>query len=437
MPPTVDTLLKLRPRLRDALEKEDGWIVASFDYDPKDTNATALVTELHSEGVISEIRRGERRIYPPAFGEASTLSLRIDTGKLPGYFETYDSLIKGHPDISPEELTVWEKNEAFRAGYQAACTLVQFLKSKAEVWDATERRFFLVDQQAVEIPLTSYSARQTEKLPPQLKAVMRFLDMEHLDADARWAFFRKGCLRLLRDLPKETRLGALMENLSNVFDRAQQDHSLYLERFSFEDLLKNFDEKRFKFVSDLNQILASIQTALIAVPIGFFLIAEKFKPTNGWIGLNLLMAVGGLMFFGVVFILSLNQGKTLEGVRLGLAEFEAEQNKKITEQSARLKSLLTTTWDQYRRVHLLLQTVRILLVLFFVVIFIAFLWCSIPAWQQSIPYTGKDATSLAATNDALKLTPPVTKTVDDKRLVATNATTLVRQTNATITNKIR
>jgi hypothetical protein len=398
MPQAVDSFLKLRPRLREVREQEDGWILALFDYDPKDMGVLGLLTELHNEGVISEFRREGRLVFPHKLGDSGPLDLRIDPGKLPGYFETYNSLIESNPDTPPQEFTVWERSDAFHSGYAAACALLDFLKSKAEVWDTTGQRFFLVDQQAVEIPLASYSPPQTVNLPALLPAITRFLDSEHLDADARWAFFRKASLRLLRDLPKEKRLGVLIENLGNVFDRAQQDHSLYLERFSFEDLLKSFDEKRLKFVGDLNQVLGSIQTALVAVPIGFFLIAEKFKPTVGWAGQNIILAVGGLVFFALVFVLSLNQGKTLQGIKLALTDFETEQKKRVTDKSDRLQKLLTTTWSQYGRVRCLLWVARLLLLSFSAVIVAALLWCSIPAWQQFLPYTLKDSVSASATN---------------------------------------
>lgn len=386
----VEAFLGLRSRLREVREQESGWILALFDYDANDAATLSLIEELHNEGVISECRRSGTLVFPPALGDSGPLKLRIDMGNLAGYFETYDSLIKAHPDAVPENLVVWEKSLDFHAGYTAACALLQFLKSKVEVWDSTAQRLYLVDQMAVEIPLASYSAKQTAELPKRLTAVTRFLDAAHLDADARWAFFRKASLRLLRDVPKEKRLGVFMESIGNVFDRAQQDHSLYLERFSFEDLLKNFDEKRLKFVGDLNQILASIQTALIAVPIGFFLIAEKFKPASGWAGQNIVLAAGGIVFFALLFILSLNQGKTLNGIKLALTDFETEQTKKVTDKSERLRQLLATTWSQFRRVRCFLWIVRGLLLLFAAVVMAAFLWCSFPSWQHKIPYTVKE-----------------------------------------------
>ena len=57
MPHAVDSFLKLRPRLREVREQEDGWILALFDYEPKDMDVLGLLTELRNEGVISEFRR--------------------------------------------------------------------------------------------------------------------------------------------------------------------------------------------------------------------------------------------------------------------------------------------------------------------------------------------------------------------------------------------
>lgn len=390
MSPLVTTFLRIRKKLGDVRENE-GILLGSLEFDVSDGPLVNDLTELQESGVVRDIRRNGALVFMPN-SESGHLLLTSDLGKLEGYFETYDSLILSHPYVPPSEFVVWEEDEAARTGYGASCSLLQFLKSKVEVWDSTGQTFFLVDQQALEIPLV-YSAKQTTGLSAILSQVTRFLDASHLDADTRWAFFRKAAMRLLRDAPKDKPLGVLLENLSNVFERSQQDYSLYLERFSFEDVLKTFDEKRLKFVGDLNQVLSSIQTALIAVPIAFFLVAEKFKAASGWLGQNIVLAAGGVVFFALLFILSLNQGKTLQGVKLALDDFEAEQNKKITEASPRLTNLLDTTKSQHTRVEWLLAIVRILLFLFSLVIVAALLWCSIPALQNLLPYTLKEPTA--------------------------------------------
>ena len=259
------------------------------------------------------------------------------------------------------------------------------MRSKVEVWDETAGRFFLVDQQVVEMPF-NYTAQQTLSLPSQLSVLTRFLDDQHIDSDARWAFFRKAALRQLQGSPKDKRLGLFMERLGDLLERAQQDHSLYLERFSLEDLIKNFDEKRLKFVGDLNQILASIQTALIGVPLGFFVIAQQFKAANRLTGQNLILAGGAILFFALLFVLSLNQGKALEGISVALAEFEAEQKKRVTDKLEGLQRLLRTTWNQFAWVKGLLIAVRILLMLFSAVVVLTLIWCSIPSLQRAIPY---------------------------------------------------
>jgi hypothetical protein len=178
MLPKVEQFLKLRLLLRD-VQEEDGWLFAKLDFSPEGVMAE-LLRDLQTQGVVSEIRRNGTLVFPSSLGPPGPLDLRIDTGNLPGYFESYQSLVRTHPDSRPVEFMVWNKSEALEAGYVAACELLDFLKSKAEVWDATGQRLFLVDQQALEIPLTSYSATQTPALPAKLAEVTRFLDKAHL-----------------------------------------------------------------------------------------------------------------------------------------------------------------------------------------------------------------------------------------------------------------
>lgn len=379
----LDTFLRLRARLNNVREA-DGWILGSLIYSSQDAALETDLSELHEYGVVREMRQKGELVFPGQL-EAGSLEVQIDTGNLPTYFETYNSLIAKYPVDAPENFMVWQRDSSLEGGYRFARSLLQFLRGKAEVWDSTQGRFFLVDQLATEIPLR-YEASQTLQIPTLVPQVVRFLDDEHIDADARWAFFRKAVTRLLRDIPVEFRLNCLLQNLSNVLDRSGQDYALYLERFSFEDLLKTFDETRLKFVADLNNVLAAIQTALIAVPIAFFLVAEKLKPSDRLLGQNAIIGVGGLIFFGLLFLLSINQGRTLFGIRAALIDFEAEQTPRRTNQSERLKALLKSTWSHYRRVRLLLWVVRVLLILFALVIAAALFWCSTLSWQKIWPY---------------------------------------------------
>lgn len=382
----VDTFLQIRPRLRNVVEEEVGWITATLDYDPKDLELVGLLDQLQREGVVAEFRRGAMLVPLSKLAETGPVNLKVDLGNLPGYFESHQSLIGKHPNEAPEEYLVWNEDAALENGYRAAVDLLTLLRTKAEVWDSTQDRFFLVDQQAIEIALV-YGANQTLNLPEAVPGLLKFLDGTHIDADTRWVLFRKACGRALREVLPEHRLGVLFEQLKNVFARTQEDYSLYLERYSLEDVLKNFDEKRLKFVGDLNQILASIQTSLVAVPIGFFLVAEKFEPTSQLIGKNLVLTAGGLVFVLLVFVLSRNQRKTLEGVKSAIDGFESEQRNKVTEKSARLTNLLTDVRSQFNRVQNLLNTVQVLLVVFALIVVMALLLCSIPFLQELVPYS--------------------------------------------------
>ncbi len=379
----LDTFLRIRARLANVHE-ESGWILGEVEVAAGDAALRADLDRLREEGVVPEIHQNGALVFPNNLGVGAA-NLKVDTGRLPGFFETYDSLLLKHPVDPPQRFKIWREDAQIAAGCRAAWALLHFLHDKVEVWDETQMRFFLVDQHAIEVPL-HYSAESTLGLVPLVPRVERFLDGAHLDADARWAFFRKSSSRLLRDVLADDRLGCFFVNMDQVFTRTEQDHSLYLERFSFEDLLKTFDEKRLKFVADLNLVLAGLQTATVAVPVAFFLVAEKFKPANGFVGQNVILGVGGVVFCALLFAFSLNQGLTLEEIRKALSDFEVEQLRKQSERSGRLKALLEGTWSHYRKVHRLLWTVRVLLVCFAIVIGATLVWCSLPEIQNKWPY---------------------------------------------------
>ena len=388
----LDTFVRVRARLENVRE-ESGWILADIALPVDDHSLRGDLENLREHGVLAEMYQHGALVFPKNLSPGSA-SVKIDSGLLPGFFETYDSLLAKHPVEPPDRFKVWHEDAKTVGDCGAAWTLLQFLRGKVEVWDETQMRFFLVDQHAIEVPL-HYTAASTHGLPGLVPQVERFLDEDHLDADARWAFFRKSSSRLLRDEPVETRLAYLLANLAAVFKRAEQDHSLYLERFSFEDLLKTFDEKRLKFIGDLNSVLAGLQTATVAVPVAFFLVAEKFKPADGLVGQNVILAVGGTVFCILLFAFSLNQGLTLEEIRKAVSDFEAEQLRKQSERSGRLRALLEGTWAHYQKVRRLLWTVRVLLVCFVLVIVGTLAWCSLPNFQRQWPYQSRATNPLA------------------------------------------
>jgi len=390
----LDTFLRLRPRLQSVCE-DAGWIFADITIEEQDAATISDLDALRESGVIAEIHQHGTLVFPNNLASGPA-GLKIDTGALPSYFETYDSLLEKYPVDPPEVFTVYQTDVALFAACRAAWALLQLLQTKVEVWDSTQMRFYFVDQIAIEIPLR-YQATSCCGLVPLFPRIERFLHSDHLDADTRWHFFRKAAVRLLRDVPSPNRLGVLLAGMAQVFERTEQDYSLYLERFSFEDLLRTFDEKRLKFIGDLNQVLGGIQTALIAVPATFFLVAEKFKPAEGIVGQNAILSIGGIIFCLLLVTLSFNQGATLREIKKAISDFESEQLQKQSERSGRLKALLLGTWTHYRRVRLLLWTARILIFSFALVMALALIWCSTPAMQKRWPYEPPAAASPAQT----------------------------------------
>jgi hypothetical protein len=385
------------------VREDAGWIFAEIAIADHDTATISDLDNLRESGAIAEIYQDGTLVFPNNLAPGPA-TLKIDTGSLPSYFETYDSLLAKYPVDPPDLFTVFHDDAASLDGCRAAWALLQLLRTKVEVWDSTQMRFYFVDQFAIEIPLR-YQAVSCGGLVALFPRIERFLHSDHLDADTRWAFFRKAAVRLLRDVPTPNRLGVLFAGMAQVFERTEQDYSLYLERFSFEDLLRTFDEKRLKFIGDLNQVLGGVQTALIAVPATFFLVAEKFGPANGIVGQNAVLSIGGIVFCSLLVALSFNQGATLREIKKAISDFESEQLQKQSERSGRLKALLQGTWAHYRRVRLLLWVVRALIFCFASVMAIALAWCSMPDLQKRWPYE-PPAVSLQTQMPATRTTGP-------------------------------
>lgn len=407
MPGPRDTFLEIRPKLT-RLQDDDGVTRAELVADPNDSELKRKLWYLRDEGVIEEIRSNGTslsRITPLS----GTIALAINTANIPGYFETWARLIQRHPVAPPSDYVVYDMVGGDDAGYRAACDLLGLFQQRAEVWDATQLRFFLVDSQAIEIPIT-YTAESTANIARNLKEITTFLNSEHLEADSRWNFFRKSAIRAVQDASKDDRLSTLFKQIGNVMERTKQDFSLYLERYSFEDALKAFDDKRLKFIADLSQVLASVQTALLAVPVGFFLIAEKIKQTSGWTGQNVIIGTGGVIFCGILLVLLRNQGRTLREVRAAIDDFGAAQKAKNTPNALQIEVMVRNAKKHSSRILLLLWVVTGLVILFTVVIVAAVVWASKPEIQKLLPY--------ASPVEVLVPTPSATPAVDAPKAVS-------------------
>jgi hypothetical protein len=384
MPGERDTFLEIRPKLTQ-FRDDNGVATADLEVDPNDAELIQKILELRDQGIIQGIRAGGN-LLSRSTPLSGLVTFTINTANVPGYFETWTHLIQRNPLVPPADYDVFDKTGGDEASYYAACELLGLLKQRAEVWDATQLRFFLVDRQAIEISIT-YSVESMASIAKHLRAVTAFLDTKHIEADSRWNFFRKAAIRVIRDTVKDARLSVMFTQLGNIIERANQDFSLYLERYSFEDALKGFDEKRLKFIADLNQVLASVQAALLAVPVGFFLVAEKIKQSAGWNGQNVIIGAGGIIFCGILLVLLRNQGRTLKEVQTGIDDFGTAQKAKNTPNALQIGTMVQNAKKHSRRILLFLRVVTGLVILFAVVIVVAVIWASKPEIQKLIPYS--------------------------------------------------
>ena len=147
--------------------------------------------------------------------------------------------------------------------------------------------------------------------------------------------------------------------MSNVFsfkiESYTRDYQLWVGN-TFGELEKSFEEKRLKFVADLNGILAGVQASILAVPIATILLGDKYDLANPL--KNFLLAAAVLLLGVIALKLLENQSHTLDATRKAIDATKSDFEQKHTRRKEEFETRLKNLDDQERRVRILLKSMR-------------------------------------------------------------------------------
>src|SRR6185437_1177750 len=242
----------------------------------------------------------------------------------------------------------------------------KLLRSTADFED-TGRVIFLTPEK-IEIPLGYYSA----DIPP----LKHLTDLEEqfrkrpekdpADYDQRLVLFRRNIKEYLKTQPPQDRFALFLRNFETLYDNYVRDYQLWIGN-TFGELEKSFEEKRLKFVSDLNGILAGVQASLLSVPIAAVLLGDKYDLANPL--KDFLLAAGVLAVGIIAFRLLQNQEVTLDATRSAINATKADFEKKHINRRAEFKTRLQNLDTQEQQVRTLLSFIRNALVLIVIAAF--------------------------------------------------------------------
>jgi len=223
-------------------------------------------------------------------------------------------------------------------------------------FETTGKAIFLTPEK-LEIPLV-FSLSEIPSLTHLRELQDHFekrSDRDPADREQRLVLFRKNLREYLKAYPPEDRFCMFLRNFEIIFDNYNRDYQLWIGN-TFGELEKSFEEKRLKFVADLNGILAGVQASLLAVPIAAILLGDKYDLGNPL--KDFLLACGILTVALIAFQLLGNQKATLEATRAAINATKEDFEKKHTRRREEFKTRLQNLDEQEKKVRSLLNFIR-------------------------------------------------------------------------------
>jgi hypothetical protein len=334
---------------------------------------------LQNEGYITEARDAggsvEFVLLRPPFCE---VQITLSPGSLP-YYENLEDLIL-HTADEPNEYFIFdigmlrstevssiERIESYRLMLRAK----KLLQSIADFADANRAVLFAPEK--LDIPFICLATDL--RALPGLSALEAQLSLGSVEREQRIILFKRSLREHLRSQPVEDHFRLFIRNFTSIYDSYNRDFELWLGN-TFGELEKSFEEKRLKFISDLNGILAGVQTSILAVPIAAILLGDKYDLANPL--KNFLLAVAVALLATVALKLLHNQEHTLDATRKAIDSTKTDFEKKHSQRREEFRTRLDALDHQENRVRLLLRFMRNMMV---GIVFFAGLSWLISFWQ--------------------------------------------------------
>ncbi|MGZ4971640.1 MAG: hypothetical protein ACXWDN_02685, partial [Limisphaerales bacterium] len=270
------------------------------------------------------------------------------------------------------------------------------LRSTADSADSGKAVFLTPEKLEIPLAYASPNIPALEHLKDLQSQFEKWPDQDPGEREQRLVLFRKNLREYLKAHPPEDRFDIFLRNFETIYDSYSRDYQLWVGN-TFGELEKSFEEKRLKFVSDLNGIIAGVQASLLAVPVAAILLGDKYDAANPLKDFLLAMGVSALGL--IAFRLLQNQEATLDATRQAINATRDDFEKKHTRRKYEFKTRLENLDTQERRVRELLALLRGAII----VIAIA----SIVGWMYAFSQSGSSPNASISTGTNSSLVAPL------------------------------
>lgn len=265
----------------------------------------------------------------------------------------------------------WKEGENKQAinTYLRLTEFISFLKREVASHIDTEKIILFGLEDKLEIPL-KFSAKRIEQDSGEVLDALATIDgltdgNHHKKEKAHQ--LKAILLDELKSLPYESRMNALITNLPNISRRFAHNHELFVSGFSFDDSREILRRENRHYTSELNNVINSIHTRILGIPIGTVLPAFLIKTSSVE-----TFKFDFLIFLSALFV-CLVIAFSLYGQRRLLLKVRKEYSEKWKRMKTEIPNLEGELTEEFRDLESSFKINRFLIYLLFFILVLFFL----------------------------------------------------------------
>jgi len=295
----------------------------SVDLDELSTRIGNIVTARISLGTLKS--RG-LNVY---HGWKEFLSYRPNLTKIPANF-----LIISEGIVYPNESSCGKVKH-----YKEISNFLNVLISNADHTESLTsdivKEIIYLHKSRIDIPLLYKEGCLEEGLDGISVVLSMFNDGSHINQ--KNSILKEVLYSILINVQKYERLEYLLLNFGEFSKRLNENYQLFVSEFSFDDVRKEYEEKKRDYFFQLNDVFSSVQVKMLGIPISLALASLKMSAivddVTFWA--NFFLAISIIIYSLMMLMLITNQKHTLSALK---NEYEG--------QMARLKHQYSDQYDE-------------------------------------------------------------------------------------------
>lgn len=237
------------------------------------------------------------------------LSDKLNLLRQPNLFYIYD--IKFHPNADAKDplISRYKLLLEFNEILNSSCMYLD--KSKAS-W------FFLHGDESVNIsPIIDVSLLKIID-ENAIRKVIAFFKSDNIHHKQKCTIFSKIIVKQTNTLPNEERYKLILENIESIYQKLEDDYSVFAAEFSYEKIINQIENDKLEEQVKIHKVLTDIQAQILGIPVATVIIATQYKldssnESSFWINLSILL--GALIFSALMNFSAHNQKDTLEAIK--------------------------------------------------------------------------------------------------------------------------